>query len=92
MGFIIPLIILKVLNISPKIIFYTDSQLVYKQIIGQYKVKKPHILALNYIANKLFHQFSNIKIEHVLREQNTQADFLANLGKSQPQNHFEISF
>ncbi len=56
---------------------YTDSELVYKQIIGAYKVKHPNVIPLHLKAKQLMAQFKEIKLTHVLREKNAQADKLA---------------
>ena len=56
---------------------YTDSELVYKQITGEYKVKHPNVSALHLKARLLMTRFKDIKITHVLREKNKQADKLA---------------
>ena len=56
---------------------YTDSELVYKQIMGEYKVKHPNVQGLFLKAKLLMTQFKDIKITHVLREKNKQADKLA---------------
>lgn len=55
----------------------TDSELVYKQMIGEYKVKNPNILPLFEQAQHLLQGIKKFSIEHVLREHNTDADRLA---------------
>ena len=60
-----------------RIKFYTDSELLAKQVTGQYKVKNEKIkLLFNQVA-KLSREFEHIEIKHVPREQNKEADFLA---------------
>lgn len=56
---------------------YTDSELVYKQIMGQYKVKHPNVLPLHMKAKLLMAKFKDVKLTHVLREKNKEADKLA---------------
>ncbi len=63
---------------SPVRIF-TDSMLVANQINGLWKVKHPEIIPLNNQAKNLFKNFKNISIKHIPREQNSEADRLANL-------------
>jgi ribonuclease HI len=54
----------------------SDSQLFIKQLRGEYKVKAPHLKELNRQVLKLI---MNMKVhfEHIDREKNTRADFLA---------------
>jgi ribonuclease HI len=55
----------------------TDSELVVKQIYGEYKVKNDQIKKLYDQAVALLKSISNCKIEHVPRSQNDKADYLA---------------
>jgi ribonuclease HI len=64
---------------AKKIIVRGDSQLVVKQMLGQYRVKHPDLRPLYEEAQELIHQFEKHKIEHNFREDNTLADKLANL-------------
>ncbi len=57
---------------------FADSELVVKQIKGIYRVKNEGLKGLYAIAIKLIEQFSSFKITHVPREQNHEADKLAN--------------
>ena len=57
---------------------FTDSMLVANQINGLWKVKHSEIIPLNNRAKELFKKYSNITIEHIPREQNSEADRLAN--------------
>jgi ribonuclease HI len=56
----------------------TDSELLARQINGQYKVKSPNLKLLYDRARMLIAQFDAFHIEHVRREQNYEADRLAN--------------
>ena len=56
----------------------SDSQLLARQITGQYKVKNPNLKVLHERARKLITQFDTFRIEHVRREHNREADRLAN--------------
>ena len=58
--------------------FYCDSQLLTKQMVGEYKVKAPQIKPLYEQAKTLVGQFSNVGFHHVRREFNKEADALAN--------------
>lgn len=57
----------------------TDSQLLYRQIKKEYKVKNPHILALYNQALHLFSVFKENKINFISRKDNRGADKLATL-------------
>ncbi len=57
---------------------FADSQLLVRQINGQYRVKHPGIKALHQEASGLLAGFAAWKATHVPREQNRAADALAN--------------
>ena len=57
----------------------SDSELMVKQINGQYKVSSPTLKELHEHAMKLIDQLDCFEIKHVLREKNRQADRLANM-------------
>ena len=57
---------------------YTDSELLYHQILGQYKVKNPNLKTLFEQVQHLADGFKKIDISHIPREQNKDADKLAN--------------
>jgi ribonuclease HI len=57
-----------------------DSELLVKQMRGEYKVKNPGLQALYVRARLLVAQLDDVKFEHVRREFNTEADRLSNLG------------
>jgi ribonuclease HI len=56
-----------------------DSELVVKQMNGQYRVRHPEILPLFLKASELAADLPNIHIEHVPREKNPGADLVANV-------------
>ena len=56
-----------------------DSNLVIKQIKGEYKVKSANIQTIYQDTKKLCIQFEQITFEHVYRKDNKRADELANL-------------
>jgi probable phosphoglycerate mutase len=64
---------------NKKIKIFTDSLLVANQINGLWKVKHPEIIPLNKKAKELFKTYLSVSIQHVPREQNSEADRLANL-------------
>jgi ribonuclease HI len=55
-----------------------DSELVVKQMHGEYKVKNQGLIPLFLEARKLADTFASFKIVHVKREYNRDADRLAN--------------
>lgn len=56
----------------------SDSELLVKQIRGEYKVKNPTLADLHGRAKQLIRQLEWFSIEHVLRGKNEEADRLAN--------------
>ncbi len=76
---------------STEIVIHSDSELVVKQLNGQYKVKENELKKLNNRVQDLIRLISanqtekdkpgvNISFKHVRREQNREADRLANAG------------
>jgi len=51
---------------------FLDSELVVKQLLGEYKVRNHNILPLFLKVQKLQEKFKNIKYKHVSREDNFQ--------------------
>ncbi|MDB5290683.1 MAG: Phosphoglycerate mutase family [Phycisphaerales bacterium] len=64
---------------AKKILIRGDSELIIKQMLGEYRVKHPDMKVLYDEAKQLIHQFDEAKIEHNLRHKNELADKLANL-------------
>jgi ribonuclease HI len=56
----------------------SDSELLVKQMRGQYKVKSEDLRPLFERAKKMSQAFDSFRIDHVYREQNREADALAN--------------
>jgi ribonuclease HI len=56
----------------------SDSELLVKQMRGQYKVKSADLQPLYERAQKMSKAFDSFRIDHVYREQNREADALAN--------------
>jgi ribonuclease HI len=68
----------------------SDSQLLVRQLSGIYKVKEPSLQKLHAICKARMHLLG-ATIAHVLRDQNTQADAMANHGvdsKNFPPKHY----
>ena len=57
----------------------SDSELMVKQIKGQYRVNSPELRPLYDEAKRRIGRLEQFRIEHVLRGKNQQADRLANL-------------
>jgi ribonuclease HI len=57
----------------------SDSELMVKQINGQYRVRHPEIIPLYQQAVELASELPGFAIEHVPREKNPGADRVANL-------------
>lgn len=56
-----------------------DSELIIRQMLGQYRVKNPDLRELYDQAQSLIAQFDDARFEHNLRHKNELADKLANL-------------
>ncbi len=64
---------------AKRIVICGDSELVIKQMRGEYKVRHPDMKLLYAEAQNLLARFDQAKIEHNLRGKNAVADKLANL-------------
>lgn len=65
---------------AKRVLFKSDSELTVKQIKGEYKVKNAQLKILFTEAQSLLKKLPNWKIMHVPREENKEADLLANKG------------
>ena len=70
---------LNIINIQ----IYADSELVVKQVSGEYKVKHERMRPLHRKAIALLSQYSNWSLQHVPRDDNTIADKLSKEGRRQ---------
>ena len=59
------------------LIIKSDSELLVRQMNGQYKVRNPNLRRLYDMALSLVQSFQHCSIRHIPREQNTLADRLA---------------
>ena len=57
---------------------YADSELLVKQIKGEYRVKNPELQKMNLLARSLIEKFPVFVITYIPREKNSLADSLAN--------------
>src|SRR5438270_1224315 len=62
-----------------RVVVRGDSELIVKQMRGEYRVKHPDMKQLYEEAQALLREFDQTKIEHNLRGKNVLADKLANL-------------
>ena len=67
-------------KITDNLIVKGDSQLVIRQMLGEYKVKSPNLLDNYQKAKKLATKIPKVTFIHVPREENSRADELANYG------------
>lgn len=57
---------------------FMDSELACKQLKGEYKVKNPEIAKRFLEVKNLLTAFHSVRIQHVRREKNTEADAVLN--------------
>jgi ribonuclease HI len=57
----------------------SDSELLVKQMLGQYKVRHPNLIPLYTKGKALARRFTRFSIRHTLRAGNKDADRLANV-------------
>jgi ribonuclease HI len=66
---------------ATRVVIHSDSELMVRQLNGQYKVKDPHLLKCFRQVHKLLARLPfEVEFRHIAREQNSEADRLANLG------------
>ena len=63
---------------SADVLVFSDSELLVRQVNGQYKVKDRQLQWLHVLIRQLIEGFSRFEIRHVPREENKAADRLAN--------------
>jgi phosphoribosylglycinamide formyltransferase-1 len=78
---------------AKKLTIFSDSELIVKQVNGEYKVKSEQIRPLFRQTVDLISEFEECKVKHITRDKNQQADELVNQalnleqdveGKTQP--------
>ena len=57
----------------------SDSQLLTKQMVGEYRVRNPGLTPLHQDASQLVTRLGRVTFEHIPRSENAEADRLANL-------------
>ena len=68
-----------------------DSELLVKQMRGEYKVKHPGLQPLYVRARLLVMELADVRFEHVRREHNKEADRLSNLGMDEAERVLKSS-
>ncbi|MCX5667029.1 MAG: ribonuclease HI family protein [Candidatus Omnitrophica bacterium] len=63
---------------ADKIIVNLDSELVARQLTGDYRVKDPGLKPLFEMAMNMLKSFKSFEIRHIEREKNKEADKLVN--------------
>jgi formyltetrahydrofolate-dependent phosphoribosylglycinamide formyltransferase len=61
-----------------KVMVFSDSELLVRQLNGQYKVKSEQVRPLYKQATALINEFESCKVRHIAREKNKEADKLVN--------------
>lgn len=65
---------------ASELTIFSDSQLLVEQLVGRYRVKAQNLKPLYLEALRRAREFRSFRISHVRREQNRDADRLANRG------------
>src|SRR3989339_307703 len=68
----------RALSETAEITIKSDSELIVKQLNGQYKLSDPKIQQFFIEAWNLKFDFKSVKFKHIAREKNKEADALAN--------------
>ena len=70
---------------ADKVKVHTDSELLFHQIKGSYKIKNANLKSLHTQVKHLLEGFKSVDFTHVPREQNKKADMLATKALKQEQ-------
>lgn len=76
---------------AKKILIRGDSELIVKQMLGEYRVKNADLRELYDEAKFLLHQFDEARIEHNVRDHNKLADKLANMAMDRRADVTEVN-
>jgi ribonuclease HI len=63
-----------------RVLLRSDSRLLVEQLAGRFRVKNPTLIRLHTKVRRLASHFDEVLFEHVPREENSDADRLANVG------------
>jgi ribonuclease HI len=61
-----------------RLVIYSDSELMVKQMKGEYRVKNAGLMPLYEDAKRLVRDFDKVEFRHIRREENSRADWLCN--------------
>jgi len=65
---------------AERVLLRSDSRLLIEQLAGRFKVKARNLIPLHLDARAAMRAFKEVRLEHVPRERNVEADALANQG------------
>ncbi|HEX6261273.1 MAG TPA: ribonuclease HI family protein [Actinomycetota bacterium] len=65
---------------AKRVLVRSDSKLLVEQLAGRFRVKNPTLQRLHEEVRALVRTFDRVDFEHVRREENAEADALANEG------------
>ena len=71
---------------ATRLTIHSDSELLVKQIRGEYRVKNPRLQQLHAAAKRLMLKIPEVTLQHVRREENQDADRLANQAMDERQS------
>ena len=63
-----------------RVLVRSDSRLLVEQLSGRFRVKNPTLIRLHEEVRRIISGFAEVAFEHVPREENAEADVLANQG------------
>ena len=69
---------------ADRIRVFADSQLVVRQVLGEYEVKDPSLKAYNKLVKQLWQKFSQIQITQIPHEENSKVDELSRVDPDDP--------
>ena len=67
---------------------FSNSQLIINQVQGEYQAKNDSMIQYLVVAQRLIKKIKSCKLTQIPREQNSQADGLANLGSALKTNSY----
>ena len=71
---------------ATRLTIHSDSELLVKQMRGEYRVKNPRLQQLHAAAKRLMLKIPQVTLQHVRREENRDADRLANQAMDERQS------
>jgi len=71
---------------AARLVVHSDSLLLVKQMQGEYRVKNPRLQELHGAARRLLARIPEVSFTHVPREENREADRLANQAMDERQS------